>query len=78
MITLESIQLLNVGDTVCEPFITVRRVEDTKTGKPKYNCIVHRDKPMFQGSMGAHSPEGAMKNVVWYRNGLKPDRVRVR
>lgn len=75
MITLESIQLLNVGDTICEPFISVRRMEDTKTGKPKYICTVDRDKSLFKGSMGAHSPEGALKNVVWYRNGLKPDRI---
>lgn len=78
MITLESIQLLNVGDTICEPSITVRRVKDTKTGKPKYVCTVDREQPMFKGSMGAHSPEGALKHVFWYRNGLKPDRVRVR
>jgi hypothetical protein len=76
MITLESIQLLNVGDTVCEPFITVRHVEDTKTGKPKYVCSVDREQPMFKGSMGAHSAAGAMRNVVWYRGGLKPDKVR--
>lgn len=71
MITEQAIKLLNVSDRVCESFIYVERLTDTKTGKPSFKCVVNRATPLFQGSMGAYSVNGAMKNVKYYRNGLK-------
>jgi hypothetical protein len=70
MITLEAIQLLNIGDRVCEAFIYVERKADTKTGKPVFKAVVEREQPLFKGSMGAHSANGAMRNVKYYRGGL--------
>ena len=70
-ITPSSIQALSVGERISEPFIYVLRLSDTKTGKPFFKCVVSRDTPVFQGSAGAYSVTGAMKNVDYYRNGLK-------
>jgi hypothetical protein len=67
MITLESIQLLNVGDTVCEAFIYVSRRADSTTGKPRYRVVAEREKPYLAGSVGAFSPLGAFRYVKWFR-----------
>src|SRR5579859_5360408 len=67
MITLESIQLLNVGDRVCEAHIYVERLSNTHTAKPSFKCVVNRNEPVFKGSMGAYTATGAYRNVQYYR-----------